>query len=329
MPRVINAERSATATSGELSIKHRRSMPEADDGPDFAARLPGAGQAQPVPARHRPPPDGYHLLQSVFQLIDRGDTLISTCARRAHRAHNDVPGVPEEQDLIVRALRALQAEYQRRHGRCRPASTSHRKAPADGWRAGRRLVRRRHRADGANHLWQAGLTRRRADGARPAAGRRHSLLPVRRDRLRRRRGGGIAGGAGPDCWYVVIEPGVSVPTAAIFTAPDLTRDTKPITVADFPEGQNGSQDLIGFGKNDLQDVAVPPVPAGSRGDRMVGASRGGQDDWFRSVRVQRVFHRARSRAGSAAGTGEVDSVESKVANETSDEIALANQRVVE
>jgi 4-diphosphocytidyl-2-C-methyl-D-erythritol kinase len=49
---------------------------------------------------------------------------------------------------------------------------------------------------------------------------------------------------------------------AIFTAPDLTRDSKAITVADFPEGQNGSQDLLGFGKNDLQDVAArlfPPV----------------------------------------------------------------------
>src|SRR5205085_8261039 len=49
---------------------------------------------------------------------------------------------------------------------------------------------------------------------------------------------------------------------AIFTAADLTRDSKPITIADFPEGQNKSQGLIGFGKNDLQDVAArlfPPV----------------------------------------------------------------------
>jgi 4-diphosphocytidyl-2-C-methyl-D-erythritol kinase len=67
---------------------------------------------------------------------------------------------------------------------------------------------------------------------------------------------------GPDCWYVVVEPGVAVPTAAIFTAPDLTRNTKAITIADFSRRHVGSQDLIGFGKNDLQYVAArlfPPV----------------------------------------------------------------------
>ena len=66
-------------------------------------------------------PDGYHLLQSVFQLIDRRDTLhfdlrSDDCIVRT----TDVPGVPEEEDLIIRALRALQAEYQRRHGRLPP-----------------------------------------------------------------------------------------------------------------------------------------------------------------------------------------------------------------
>jgi 4-diphosphocytidyl-2-C-methyl-D-erythritol kinase len=64
--------------------------------------------------------------------------------------------------------------------------------------------------------------------------------------------------AGPDCWYVVIEPGVSVPTPAIFTAEDLTRDTKPVRITDFPEANK----LAAFGKNDLQAVAsrlFPPV----------------------------------------------------------------------
>jgi len=62
---------------------------------------------------------------------------------------------------------------------------------------------------------------------------------------------------GPDCWYVVIEPGVSVPTPAIFTAHDLTRDSKPVRIADFPEAQN----ISGFGRNDLQGVAVRLFPA--------------------------------------------------------------------
>jgi 4-diphosphocytidyl-2-C-methyl-D-erythritol kinase len=62
--------------------------------------------------------------------------------------------------------------------------------------------------------------------------------------------------AGPDCWYVVVEPGVSVPTPAIFTAEDLTRDTKPVRIADFPAAHCLSE----YGKNDLQAVAVRLFP---------------------------------------------------------------------
>jgi 4-diphosphocytidyl-2-C-methyl-D-erythritol kinase len=60
----------------------------------------------------------------------------------------------------------------------------------------------------------------------------------------------------PDCWYVVIEPGVSAPTAAIFSDPELTRNSKPVRMTDF------SRAPIGFGKNDLQIVATrlfPPI----------------------------------------------------------------------
>ena len=52
------------------------------------------------------------------------------------------------------------------------------------------------------------------------------------------------------------------PTASIFTAPDLTRSTKAVRIADFLGHQADSKELIGFGKNDLQDVAArlfPPV----------------------------------------------------------------------
>ncbi|MEG2902531.1 MAG: 4-(cytidine 5'-diphospho)-2-C-methyl-D-erythritol kinase, partial [Massilia sp.] len=65
--------------------------------------------------------DGYHLLQSVFQLIDRADRLHFDLRddERIVRT-TDVPGVPHDQDLIVRALRLLQAEYARRHGRLPP-----------------------------------------------------------------------------------------------------------------------------------------------------------------------------------------------------------------
>ena len=65
--------------------------------------------------------DGYHLLQSVFQLIDRADRLhFDLRDDELIRRTNEVPGVPEDQDLVIRALRLLQAEYARRHGRLPP-----------------------------------------------------------------------------------------------------------------------------------------------------------------------------------------------------------------
>ena len=209
-------------------------------------------------------PDGYHLLQSVFQLIDRSDTLHFDLRSDERIVRTtDVPGVPEEQDLIVRALRALQAEYQRRHGRLPPGiDVAVEKCLPMGGGLGGGSSDAATALMAANHLWQAGLT----DAELIALG-----LPLGADipfflfgetAFAEGVGEALQAVPGPDCWYVVIEPGVSVPTVAIFTAPDLTRNTKAITISDFSRRHVESNDLVGFGKNDLQDVAArlfPPV----------------------------------------------------------------------
>ncbi|MFS2215570.1 4-(cytidine 5'-diphospho)-2-C-methyl-D-erythritol kinase [Telluria sp. Tellsp104] len=209
-------------------------------------------------------PDGYHLLQSVFQLIDRSDTLHFDLRSDERIVRTtDVPGVPEEQDLIVRALRALQAAYQRRHGRLPPGiDVAVEKCLPMGGGLGGGSSDAATALMAANHLWRAGLT----DAELIALG-----LPLGADipfflfgetAFAEGVGEALQAVPGPDCWYVVIEPGVSVPTVAIFTATDLTRSTKAITISDFSRRHVESNDLIGFGKNDLQDVAArlfPPV----------------------------------------------------------------------
>ena len=55
--------------------------------------------------------DGYHLLQSVFRLIDRADTVHLTLRADGRVVREgDLPGVPEDHDLTVRAARLLQAQ---------------------------------------------------------------------------------------------------------------------------------------------------------------------------------------------------------------------------
>ena len=63
-------------------------------------------------------------------------------------------------------------------------------------------------------------------------------------------------------WYVVIEPPVSVPTAEIFRAEDLTRSTEPTIIARFPELPT---------RNDLEPVARRMFPAVDSAIRMLGA----------------------------------------------------------
>jgi 4-diphosphocytidyl-2-C-methyl-D-erythritol kinase len=160
-------------------------------------------------------------------------------------------------------LRALQAEYERRHGRLPPGidvAVEKRLPMGGGLGGGSSDAATALMA--ANHLWQTGLT----DAELIALG-----LPLGADipfflfgetAFAEGVGEALQAVPGPDCWYVVIEPGVSVPTVAIFTAPDLTRNTKAITISDFSRRHVESKDLIGFGKNDLQDVAArlfPPV----------------------------------------------------------------------
>jgi 4-diphosphocytidyl-2-C-methyl-D-erythritol kinase len=209
-------------------------------------------------------PDGYHLLQSVFTLIDRSDTLhFDLRSDEQIVRSNDVPGVPAEQDLIVRALRALQADYVKRKGKPPPGievAVEKRLPMGGGLGGGSSDAATALMA--ANRLWQAGLTDTELMAIGLPLGADIPFFLFGQTAFAEGVGEALQAVQGPDCWYVVVEPGVSVPTAAIFTAQDLTRSTKAITIADFLGRESNSSDLIGFGKNDLQDVAVrlfPPV----------------------------------------------------------------------
>jgi 4-diphosphocytidyl-2-C-methyl-D-erythritol kinase len=196
--------------------------------------------------------DGYHLLQTVFQLVDHGDMLdFQVRGDGKIVRQKQIPGVAEDHDLTVRAARILQAEIANRRGGLIPGAdiTVHKKLPMGGGLGG-------GSSDAAttlivlNHLWNGGLKRDELVKMGLQLGADVPVFVFGRTAFGEGVGDKLTTIVTPPSWYVVIEPGVPVATAAIFDAPQLTRNTKAVKIADFSE----STSL--FGKNDLQAVVA-------------------------------------------------------------------------
>lgn len=201
--------------------------------------------------------DGYHLLQSVFQLIDLHDTLHFRLRQdQAIVRSTEIDGVAAEQDLTVRAARLLQTEARARGLDVAGVEIAIEKRLPMGGGIGGGSSNAATTLIALNQLWGTGLSR---------AGLMRLGLALGAD-VPFFLGGGNAfvEGVGeqltpiqtPERWFVLIHPGVSVPTPLIFQSPELTRDSKVVKIADF------SDRLPGFGRNDLQAVAArafPPV----------------------------------------------------------------------
>jgi len=199
--------------------------------------------------------DGYHLLQTVFQLIDRCDLLHFTLRDdNAIVRTTEIEGVSPEDDLTVRSARLLQAAASERLGR-KVAGVEialDKRLPMGGGLGG-------GSSDAAttlvalNHLWQAGFTRTELMALGLRLGADVPFFLFGRSAFAEGVGEIMTPVATADCWYVVIEPGVSIATTSIFGAEDLTRDTKPVKITDFSES---AADFCRFGKNDLQPVVA-------------------------------------------------------------------------
>ena len=193
--------------------------------------------------------DGYHLLQTVFRFIDRADSL-----RFAPRDDGNIvlatptPGVPPDSDLTVRAARLLQQTTDSQQG-----ATIHldKCLPMGGGLGG-------GSSDAAtvllalNHLWQTGLNRRELEKLGLTLGADVPVFIHGRNTFAEGVGEAFTDVDLPPECYLVLHPAVNVPTAAIFGAAELQRDTPPIRPADWRHGQ---------GSNDLEPVACARFPA--------------------------------------------------------------------
>jgi 4-diphosphocytidyl-2-C-methyl-D-erythritol kinase len=193
--------------------------------------------------------DGYHELQTLFQLLDWGDEVLLrvTDGPGIERVGADY-AVAEDEDLAVRAARALQSATGGRQGaeiRVRkriPLGTGLGGGSSDA--ATVLLV--------LNRLWGCGLGLAELAelGARlgadvPVFVRGHSAMAT-----------GIGERLEPVAigprHYVLVFPDLSIATGAVFADPQLCRDSGPISVAEA---------LAGLGRNDCEAVVRERHPA--------------------------------------------------------------------
>lgn len=191
-------------------------------------------------------PDGYHDLQTVFQLVDLADTIEYSVPQNSpagllHFSCAD-PAIPLDNNLILQAAKYLR-DFAGLPGKS--ASISLQKNIPMGAGLGGGSSNAATTLLTLNALWDTGLSE-------------HDLceigLKLGADVPVFIRGNSAwASGVGellepielPESHYLIIWPGVAVSTAEIFSQENLTRDSSAIKIADF---------LAGGGKNDCESV---------------------------------------------------------------------------
>ena len=200
--------------------------------------------------------DGYHSLQTAFRLIDLADTLRFT-ARGDGKVTLQRPlaGVPPERDLCLRAAALLKHATGHRGG---IEIELDKRIPMCGGLGG-------GSSDAAttlvvlNHLWRLGLKRGELQQLALKLGADVPLFVFGENAFAEGIGEQLRPLVLPAAWYLVLVPPVEVPTAAVFAAPELTRDAKPIKITAFFDGLK--QRAL---RNDLEPVVSRRYPEVAR-----------------------------------------------------------------
>lgn len=200
-------------------------------------------------------PDGYHLLQTVFRLIDRCDEVgVGARGDGVIRRVDSTPGVAEKDDLCLRAAQALRERAVERLGE-------------SAWKLGADLGLKKvlpiggglggGSSDAAtvllvlNRNWGLGLGRQALMETGLRLGADVPFFLQGTTALGEGVGERLKPLSLPPAWYLVLVPQVSVSTKEIFSSSALTRDTKALRIPPF---------LPGLGRNDLQPVVTALYP---------------------------------------------------------------------
>jgi len=188
-------------------------------------------------------PDGYHELQTLFQLLDYGDELHFSL-RNDHQLNLtcSVPALETTDNLVLRAARLLQELTG-----CPSGADIHltKNLPMGGGVGGgssdaaTTLI-------GLNHLWQTGLNRDQLAELGLRLGADVPVFILGNTAWAEGIGEQLTPVALDEAWYLVLSPACEVSTAEIFAHRELTRNAPPITIRAFLErgGENSCQAVV-------------------------------------------------------------------------------------
>jgi 4-diphosphocytidyl-2-C-methyl-D-erythritol kinase len=194
-------------------------------------------------------PDGYHTLESLMVMLDCGDTvsLVRRDDGRIGRV-TELAGIPAEEDLAVRAARALKQATGTPFGVDLGIA---KRIPQGGGLGG-------GSSDAAsvllalNRMWGLDLPRARLQAIGATLGADVPFFVFGAPALARGVGERLTAMTIPRQHVTVVVPPVAVPTATIFAAPELTRNAPSAKMEVFSEA---------YGRNDLAAVAAARFPA--------------------------------------------------------------------
>ncbi len=189
-------------------------------------------------------PDGYHQLQSLFQMLDHGDKLAFTVTNdNTIDMYEPLPGVPDDDNLIIRAARML-----------KPFATSDsagahihlEKVLPMGGGIGGGSSNAATTLVALNHLWQCGLSDKQLADMGLKLGADVPIFVYGETAFAQGVGEDITPAAQPENWYLVVNPGIHISTAAVFGAPELPRDTPPMSWDEyqFEHTHNDCQEIV-------------------------------------------------------------------------------------
>ena len=178
--------------------------------------------------------DGYHQLQTAFQLLDWGDSIHLRVRRDGaiRRVGGDTAHLPESDDLLLKSAKKLKEAANSPLGADLFVA---KRIPVGGGFGG-------GSSDAAtvlavlNQLWRTGFDPDRLAELGLALGADVPVFIHGRNAWAEGVGERLTPLELPSAWFLLVDPEISVATRELFQAPELTRDAAPATIADFVSG---------------------------------------------------------------------------------------------